>query len=307
MKVFAIIVIYNGLNNNWIQKCLDSILQSNIPIQVIAIDNNSSDNSVAYIKKHYPQVLLIENKENKGFGGANNQGMNKALELGGEYFFLLNQDAWVEVDTIQKLIQVAVKNEDYGIISPVHLNGKGDALDYNFSNYVTPQKCPGFYSDAVTGNFKNEIYPLAFMCAAAWLLPKRSLEIIGGFNPLFSHYAEDNNYCDRVLFHDFKIGVVPKTYICHDRAMRENVNVPQNIEYRKRKFIQEIAHPKNRSSVSELLNNLEKAMVWYNRIRLSPEVREELIWKIELLKSKKELIDYCSTLEDSDAKYIYIQ
>ena len=79
MKVFVIVVIYNGFKNNWIQKCFDSIINSTLPCQIVAIDNNSSDESVAFIKSNYSNVHLIENKENKGFGGANNQGLKYHL------------------------------------------------------------------------------------------------------------------------------------------------------------------------------------------------------------------------------------
>jgi GT2 family glycosyltransferase len=66
---------------------------------------------------------------------------------------------------------------------------------------------------------------LPFINAAAWLVPKTTFEIIGGFDPIFYHYGEDNNFCQRALFHNLKIGVVPNSYIKHDREMRKSSNI----------------------------------------------------------------------------------
>ncbi len=210
------------MRNDWIQKCFDSLQTSVTPVRIVAIDNNSNDNSVAYIKENYPDVYLIENKENKGFGGANNQGLKYALENGGEYFFLLNQDAWINPDTISELVKVSKKNSEYGIISPIHLNGKGDALDYNFSNYINPNRCKNLYSDFIINRVKEKIYESGFICAASWLMTKSCLEKVGGFSPTFFHYAEDDNYVHRLAYKMLKIGVYPKVFIYHDRKERDN-------------------------------------------------------------------------------------
>ena len=62
MKVFAIIVLYNGMRHNWIQKCFDSIINSTIPVSIIAVDNGSSDGSIEYVKEKYPQVDFVISK-----------------------------------------------------------------------------------------------------------------------------------------------------------------------------------------------------------------------------------------------------
>ena len=215
MKIFTIIVTYNAMRNEWIYKCLDSLLSSDLNTEIIVIDNASTDETCQVIKDRYPTIILIENSENQGF--------EKALELGCEYLFLLNQDAWVEKGCIEKLVNCCIENPDFGIISPIHLNGKGDALDYNFSLCLAPEFCKGFYSDAVLGKFKKNLYSLPFVNAAAWLLSKETLKNVGGFNPSFYHYAEDDNFCQRTLYHNFKIGILNETFIYHDREERSSV------------------------------------------------------------------------------------
>ncbi len=219
MKVYAVIVIFNGLK--WIDKCLGSLLSSQMGVGLIVIDNGSTDGSIDKIEKDYAQsVRFIKSGANLGFGKANNIGMQIALEEGADYVFLLNQDAWVEQDTIGTLVDVAERNKGYGIVSPVHLNGSYTGLDYNFSLNITPEKCPGFYSDTFVGKHAD-IYPLEFVNAAAWLISRACLQKTGLFNPAFFFYGEDNNYLQRVKFYGFGIGITPACTICHDREQRK--------------------------------------------------------------------------------------
>ena len=134
-KIITIIVTYNGCI--WIDKCIGSLKKSSIQNQIIVIDNFSTDQTINYIKENYPDVLIIQNKNNLGFGKANNIGLNYAIEENADYIFLLNQDAWVEPDTIKYLVEFQKMNKEFGIVSPIHLNGKGSELDKNFSTCIT--------------------------------------------------------------------------------------------------------------------------------------------------------------------------
>lgn len=102
-NVYIIIVTFNGMQ--WLSKCLEST----IPYPVIIVDNDSTDGTVDYIKKHYSEVKLFVNKENLGFGQANNIGISYALQHGAGYVFLLNQDAYLQKSAIGKLIETHKK------------------------------------------------------------------------------------------------------------------------------------------------------------------------------------------------------
>lgn len=213
-KIHIVIVTYNAMP--WLSKCLESTK----PYAVVVVDNNSSDNTVNFIKENYPEITLLPQNENLGFGAANNIGMTYALKQGADYVFLLNQDAYLEKDTIEKLIEVHKKNDNFGILSPIHLNGKGDRLDQNFSHYVNYKANSDFYSDFVLKKPLTKVYEVPFVNAAGWLISRNCLETVGGFDPVFFHYGEDDNYCQRVLFHRLKIGVVPQVFLKHDRESR---------------------------------------------------------------------------------------
>lgn len=222
-KIFVIIVSYKG--HRWYERCFTSLRQSDLPVQTVVIDNASNDGTVEYIRAHFPEIHLIESKENLGFGRANNMGMRYALDNGADYVFLLNQDAWVEPSTIGELVRVAEKYPEYGILSPVQVNKeKSKVLDgvIDFLSYPT-HTCYELFNDLLLGT-KKEVYSVREMNAAAWLLPRKTLEIVGGFDPIFLHYGEDWNYMSRVLYHNMKIGLLPDVLVVHDCVERVKQN-----------------------------------------------------------------------------------
>lgn len=212
MKVLVIIVSYNF--ERWISRCLGSLRKSSHPIDVMVIDNGSKDRSADIIKKDFPEVRLIETGKNLGFGRANNIGLKFALDEGYDFAFLLNQDAWIDYNTIEILIKTAQIHPEYGILSPVHLDGNGDNLDFGFHTYSGQSDKESCMSD------QRETVELPFVNAAFWMLPRKTMETIGGFSPLFYHYGEDIDYVNRVKYQGLKIAYSPKTAGYHDRAKR---------------------------------------------------------------------------------------
>lgn len=226
--IYVVIVTHNP--KIWVDKCLGSLRQSLCTVRTIVIDNNSTDDSSEYIKKNYPEVDYIQFEENLGFGAANNVGIKKACAANADYVFLLNQDAWIEPNTIETLIRAHENEPQFGILSPMHLNGRGDALDFNFSIYINPSKCLKIYSDIYLKSIKNKLYEVEFVNAAAWLLTRECIETVGGFNPSFFHYGEDDNYVQRTKYKKLKVGVLPTCKIFHDREIRKDSNIYFNDE-----------------------------------------------------------------------------
>ncbi|WP_036692234.1 glycosyltransferase family 2 protein [Pedobacter glucosidilyticus] len=255
MKVATIIVTYNG--EQWIERCINSLIKSSKKTEIIVIDNGSKDNTLNIIKDKCPSVKLLEKKENLGFGAANNLGILYALNSNMDYVFLLNQDAWVHPDTIEVLISTSYKDKSFGILSPIHLNGKGTALDKNFSHHINSEDCPGLLSDFILNhNNLKDIYPIKFTNAAAWLVTRECLEIVGGFNPSFFHYGEDNNYVHRVHFHNLKVGIIPTVFINHDREYRDNNEYFNDINNYKRSIIEKTSNPNLPFSITKETKHL---------------------------------------------------
>ena len=214
-KLVIIIVTFNGVQ--WIQKCLDTCKG----YHVIVVDNASTDATVEIIKSNYPAVTVLEQDRNLGFGAANNIGMSYALSEGCDYVFLLNQDAYIVPGCMEELVQVHKNNKNLGVLSPIQLNGTGTQLDDNFSMFLKRYKTNEVILYDALKNQLKPFYPIEFVNAAAWLIPLKTLQVVGGFDPLFFHYGEDRNYCQRVLFHAYYIGVVTQAIIMHDRGDRK--------------------------------------------------------------------------------------
>lgn len=213
-SIYAIVVTFNG--EKWVDRCLNSLVSSTIPVHVIVIDNGSYDKTIDEIREKFSNIELIESDKNIGFGQANNIGLRRALEDGADYVFLLNQDAWVENDTIEKLLKSCSKTRKFGVLSPVHLNGTGNALDLGFANYVSEGKCQNFVSDLFFKEMK-ELYEVDFVNAAAWLIPMDTIKSVGGFSPVYTHYGEDVDYIARIKYKGYKVGLVTNALIFHAR------------------------------------------------------------------------------------------
>lgn len=227
-NVFVIIVTYNGAR--WIDKLIPSLLASSYPLRVIAVDNQSIDNTVSLLKQ-YPEVDLIQTGSNLGFGKANTIGMQKALELGADYLFLLNQDAWVFEGTVSSLVQNMEANPQIGLLSPLHFQANETDYDTSFAIYLSRKN----------GEI-NGLPLVPFVNAAAWMLSRSCVEKVGYFEPLFGHYGEDRNYCDRVSFHKFLIAIDPNAKIVHDRVITRNFT--KDITQSKYKLLSALINPK---------------------------------------------------------------
>jgi len=221
----VIIVTYNGMQ--WLERCLASVPTS---YELVIVDNHSTDGTVAFIEENYPKAKLFKEKQNLGFGQANNKGIRYALNQGADYVYLLNQDAYLEANTIEKLIEICQQDHTFGILSPFHYTDGFKALDANFLMYLERYGVhQQIIMDANEDTLKN-VYEIPFVNAAGWLLTRAVLKKVGGFDPIFFHYGEDRNYCQRVLYHQLKIGIVLGSAMIHDRENRKVEPIKQYSE-----------------------------------------------------------------------------
>lgn len=206
-EILVIIVTFNGMR--WLEKCVSSVHASTVPADIMAIDNGSTDGSVEWLRKH--GVKVVANSTNLGFGAANNIGMKHALEEGYSYVYLLNQDAWIEPDTIENLLK-GFEYSHFGILSPIQNDGSGRKMDKQFAKrckkYLRRQK-------------EETVVEVPFVMAAHWMVSRGCMMQTGGFSPAFTLYGEDDNYIDRAHFFGWRIGVVPAAKAVHDRGDRK--------------------------------------------------------------------------------------
>jgi GT2 family glycosyltransferase len=219
-NIYVIIVTYNGMK--WIKKSLRDVSLSDINLNIILIDNGSTDGTVEFVENNYPDLDLIKTNSNLGFGQANNIGITKALGAHADYVFLLNQDGYVEKDTIRKLVEFRDRHPEYGVLSPKQMNGNGSALDKKFEGIVLKSCIIDSFEESGT-----TIYAVTFVMAAFWLISAECLRKVGLFDPIFFQYGEDGDYLSRVRYHGFKIGVVMDSVSYHDRQERVVADIQQ--------------------------------------------------------------------------------
>nr|WP_315030718.1 glycosyltransferase family 2 protein [uncultured Chryseobacterium sp.] len=216
-KIHIIIVTYNAMK--WAERCFTSLRHSSLPVTCIVVDNGSNDGTQEYIKTNFPEIDFIQSPDNAGFGKANNMGIEKAYKEGAEFFYLMNQDAWIYPDSLQHMLDTYNNHPDnsqIGILSPMHLDGSEKRLDLHFENYLAKDLRNNRMLSDIYFDEAKTYYEISFVNAAHWCIPRRIIEKVGGFNPYFFHGAEDYEYVHRVAYFGLKIIVCSKSKVVHD-------------------------------------------------------------------------------------------
>jgi len=214
--VSVIIVNWNG--KNWLKYSLPTITNQDYKnIEVIVVDNNSSDGSIEYISKNFPNIQIILNQTNEGFANANNIGFSKAS---GEYILFLNNDTVVSKNLVKDLMLFFDKNINVGIVQPkIHLFDNTELLD-SVGSFLTSS---GFlYHFGVNKKNLNiykkrtELYSVkgACMMAKTDCLNRAS---VGGeiFDSSYFAYFEETDLCHRVWLTGKSVLFYPKSLVLH--------------------------------------------------------------------------------------------
>ena len=221
IQIYTVVVTYNAMRSDWIEKCLTSLHNSTVPVKAIVIDNGSTDSTREYVPNAFPDVIWLPQDKNLGFGQANNIGIRYAISQNADYIMLLNQDATITEDCIERLL---AESDGQSLLSPIHCNGNGDKLDRMFC-YTILNAGTVFYDDIFIHGQLKEKYEVGEVPAACWFLPVGTVKRIGGFNPIFHHYGEDNNYYHRLKYHKIKVYIVPKARMFHNRKLFGDIGV----------------------------------------------------------------------------------
>lgn len=259
-KCCAIVVTHNG--QEYLVNCLDSLSRCTPQIDLIVVDNGSQDDTVR-IAQSFPEVVLIQTGTNIGFGAANNLGIEHAYNhLNADFVLLINQDAYINSDSWSRFFSLPEEIKD-NLVGLMQFGPDDKAFDFNFRNlYISEENCPGLIEDAFFGRLKD-YYEAKFLNAAAWVLPRRILEHVGGFSPAFFHYGEDNNYIDRINHWGFKLYLTPHISVIHDRteSSKGSSIYFRSKQAREREIILALSHPKCSSSKMRFFGQIFRWMI----------------------------------------------
>jgi len=242
MDVSVILVSYN--TRELTRNCLKSLYENThgLGFDVWLIDNASTDGSADMVKEEFPQVKLIESKENLGFGRANNVVINQADS---KYVFLLNTDTLLLNNAVKILFDVMERpenedvavcggqlyNPDMSIQSSIgefdtleKLRRKSIGIDFHRIAYRKKHKKEGnpVYSSAVEPDY---------IIGADMMLRKSALDKCGTFDERFFMYGEEAELCFRLRKNGYRIKFVPESKILHyGGASSYNKNTQLQVE-----------------------------------------------------------------------------
>ncbi len=208
--VSIIIVNYNG--RDLLQSCLESVYaQSFNSIEVIVVDNGSSDGSATHVKKYFPQVNFVSLTSNIGFPGANNEGL---LHATGNYILLLNNDTVVDKDSMAGLYAAMEKDPACGICAPKMLVAGTDIIDSAGDGFSSNLK--GFKrGEGKPSSSYDEAEYVFGACAGAALYRRKMIGEIGFLDEDFFLISEDTDFNLRAQLAGWKVRYVPTAVVHH--------------------------------------------------------------------------------------------
>lgn len=226
MQLSVIILNYNV--RYFLELCVLSAQKAiqNLDAEIIVIDNNSSDDSRAMMKQRFPDIKLIENKENSGFPKGNNIAVREAK---GEYLCILNPDTVVAENTFEKVLAFAKSKTDLGIVGCKLIDGTGNFLPESKRGVPTPwvafSKIFGLYKLFPKSSLFNKYYAQHLdenqtgrvdILVGAFMVMKRELyNQLEGFDENCFMYADDIDLSYRALLLDKQNFYFHETTVIH--------------------------------------------------------------------------------------------
>jgi GT2 family glycosyltransferase len=221
------ILIVNWNTKQLLSDCLRSVHENagDVEYEVIVVDNASTDGSQELVKSHFPQVILIENEDNRGFAAANNQGMAIAK---GRYVLLLNSDTIVLEDSIANTVAFAEAHPQAGVVGCRVLNPDRtlqptcfmypSLLNMLLSSmylYKLFPKSRLFGRERMTWWDRNDVREVDVVTGCFMLVRRKAIEQVGVIDEQFFMYGEETDWCFRFHKSGWKVMFAPVGEIIH--------------------------------------------------------------------------------------------
>lgn len=179
--------------------------------RLLVIDNDSPDGSGNSLASAIPPHELIRLTRNTGYAGGNNTGFNIALADDAAYAFVVNPDVRLPPECVENYVQIMEADPQIGALNPVQLDAAGN-VDAGFSRAILSNAIP--YS----GHIETEAKEASTLFGAALMLPMSTVRSVGGFDPLFFAYGEEEDLCRRIRARGLKLVVTSLSPVTHHRT-----------------------------------------------------------------------------------------
>jgi GT2 family glycosyltransferase len=223
----AVVVNYN--TRELLRDCLKSVRREGIP-EVVVVDNASADGSSKMVRSEFPEVGLISNRHNPGYGAGANQGIRTTRS---PYVLLLNGDTLLGEGSASRLAAWLDRNERVAVVGPRLLNPDG-TLQASCFPYLTP------FNVLVLNTQLNRLLRVLpryrptwrgtasrtshWVKGAALAIRREAFEAVGGFDETYFMYAEELDLCHRVHLAGWEIHYAPDATVVHVEAASTNQN-----------------------------------------------------------------------------------
>jgi N-acetylglucosaminyl-diphospho-decaprenol L-rhamnosyltransferase len=216
--IAAVVVTYNGMP--WVEQCLESIE----PYDTIVVDNGSTDGTLQLVRDRFPRATLIQ-QENLGLGAGFNRGMRAS---DARYYLLINSDAWVLGDAVERLARFADEHPGASVVGPRLRNLDGSlqrsvrgfptlwrlSTEYLFLRKLAPRSeaLNSFYG----GGFEHDrVREADFLMAACLLVRRQATEEVGLFDERYFMFSEEVDWCYRFRQAGWSVVFFPGAEVVH--------------------------------------------------------------------------------------------
>jgi len=213
-------------------RSLGGILYPNL--RIVVVDNGSTDDSAARIRKALPGITLLETGANKGYTGGNNAGITHALEEGAAYVLILNNDTTVvEPRFVDEMVAVMESDRDIGILGP-RVADRNGGVQRTVLRFPTPGKC---LKDIVRAGRREEEADYASprrveaVSGVCWLIRSEVFADVGLLDERFFMYVEEQDFCFRAARAGWKVMYVPVPSIRHERGGGDEYDRQRNVRH----------------------------------------------------------------------------
>jgi N-acetylglucosaminyl-diphospho-decaprenol L-rhamnosyltransferase len=214
------VIIVNWNTRDLLRESLDSlsIYRPEGPLEVIVVDNGSSDGSTAMVTKEFPSVRLIRNRTNEGFAKASNRGIRASR---GEYVLLLNSDAFVGEGALDGLITFMEGAPDCAIVGPRLVNPDGTVQPYIFGDdptlsYLVKRYCTRVLRKRALHRWESlYVQEVGWVTGAAMMVRRNAMAMAGLLDEKMFMYFEDCEWCLRMRQAGWKVFYHPAFTVTH--------------------------------------------------------------------------------------------
>ncbi|KKT58464.1 MAG: Glycosyl transferase family 2 [Candidatus Amesbacteria bacterium GW2011_GWB1_47_19] len=265
--VISVIIVSWNVRES-VSRCLDSVFAAAYPrLEVIVVDNASTDGSVQMIKDKFKNVKLISNTENSGFPKAVNRGIFAAV---GDYYLVLNPDTRIPRHFFDFVLEYARTNPDLGVLGPRFKNPDGSLQGSVFPEPSVSDTIREYWfgQQGLTAKFtpdSDSPVTVNAVSGGCMFIPKSTFTRIGTFTESVFMYYEDLDYCRRIRNSGLQVIFHPGISIIHEHGMSSG----KSSQGKYRNFIESIIYPfrkllKLPNRIQSFQRYQTESGVWYN-------------------------------------------